>query len=74
MNHQVNTMHLAEVGADFIADGYVETGKTLKQAAELIDQLSKDNACLEIQIESLKQDCRIFRNMWKRRASQEVSK
>ena len=67
-------MHLAEVGADFIADGYVETGKTLKQAAELIDQLSKDNACLEIQVQSLKQDCRIFRNMWKRRASQEVSK
>ena len=74
MNHQVNTMHLAEVGADFIADGYVETGKTLKQAAELIDQLSKDNACLEIQIESLKEDCGIFRNMWKRRSSQEVSK
>ena len=74
MNHQINTMHLAEVGADFIADGYVETGKTLKQAAELIDQLSKDNACLEIQIESLKEDCRIFRNMWKRRSSQEVSK
>ena len=74
MTHQINTMHLAEVGADFIADGYVETGKTLKQAAELIDQLSKDNACLEIQVQSLKQDCRIFRNMWKRRASQEVSK
>jgi len=49
-------MHLAEVGADFIADGYVETGKTLKQAAELIDQLRKDNACLEIQVEMLKQD------------------
>tara|TARA_Y100001972_G_scaffold3867_1_gene4338 strand:- start:62 stop:241 length:180 start_codon:yes stop_codon:yes gene_type:complete len=56
MTHLVNTMHLAEVGADFIADGYVETGKTLKQAAELIDQLRKDNACLEIQVEMLKQD------------------
>ena len=56
MTHQINTMHLAEVGADFIADGYVETGKTLKQAAELIDQLRKDNACLEIQIESLEKE------------------
>ena len=49
-------MHLAEVGADFIADGYVETGKTLQQAAELIDQLRKDNACLEIQIQSFKKE------------------
>jgi len=49
-------MHLAELGGHFISDGYVETGKTLQQAAELIDQLSKDNACLEIQIELLKQD------------------
>jgi len=49
-------MHLAEVGADFIADGYVETGKTLKQAAELIDQLRKDNACLEIQVQSLEKE------------------
>tara|TARA_Y100001951_G_scaffold98336_1_gene99024 strand:+ start:850 stop:1011 length:162 start_codon:yes stop_codon:yes gene_type:complete len=49
-------MHLAEVGADFIADGYVETGKTLKQAAELIDQLRKDNACLEIQVQSFKKE------------------
>ena len=56
MTHLVNTMHLAEVGADFIADGYVETGKTLKQAAELIDQLRKDNACLEIQIQSFKKE------------------
>ena len=56
MTHQINTMHLAEVGADFIADGYVETGKTLKQAAELIDQLRKDNACLEIQVQSFKKE------------------
>tara|TARA_R100001440_G_scaffold36939_1_gene56079 strand:+ start:345 stop:524 length:180 start_codon:yes stop_codon:yes gene_type:complete len=56
MNHQINTMHLAEVGSDFIANGYVETGKTLKQAAELIDQLRKDNACLEIQIQSFKKE------------------
>jgi len=56
MTHLVNTMHLAEVGADFIADGYVETGKTLKQAAELIDQLRKDNACLEIQVQSFKKE------------------
>ena len=56
MTHLVNTMHLAEVGADFIADGYVETGKTLKQAEEIIDQLRKDNACLEIRVEMLKQD------------------
>ena len=56
MNHQINTMHLAEVGADFIANGYVETGKTLKQAAELIDQLRKDNACLEIQVQSFKKE------------------
>ena len=56
MNHQINTMHLAEVGADFISDGYVETGKTLKQAAELIDQLRKDNACLEIQVQSFKKE------------------
>jgi len=49
-------MHLAEVGADFISDGYVETGKTLKQAAELIDQLRKDNACLEIQVQSFKKE------------------
>ena len=56
MTHLVNTMHLAEVGADFIADGYVETGKTLKQAAELIDQLRKDNACLKIQVQSFKKE------------------
>jgi len=56
VTHQINTMHLAEVGADFIADGYVETGKTLKQAAELIDQLRKDNACLEIQVELFKKE------------------
>ena len=56
MNHQINTMHLAEVGADFIADGYVETGKTLMQAAELIDQLRKDNACLEIQVQYLEKE------------------
>ena len=56
MTHQINTMHLAEVGADFIADGYVETGKTLKQAAELIDQLRKDNTCLEIEVQMLKSE------------------
>jgi len=56
MTHKINTMYLAEVGADFIADGYVRTGKTLKQAAELIDQLRKDNACLEIQVQSLEKE------------------
>ena len=56
MTHQINTMHLAELGGHFISDGYVETGKTLKQAAELIDQLRKDNACLEIQVQSFKKE------------------
>ena len=49
-------MHLAELGGHFISDGYVETGKTLQQAAKLIDQLSKDNACLEIQVQSLEKE------------------
>ena len=56
MTHQINTMHLAELGAHFISDGYVETGKALKQAAELIDQLSKDNACLELQVQSFERE------------------
>ena len=56
MNHQINTMHLAELGGHFISDGYVETGKTLQQAAELIDQLSKDNTCLKIEVQMLKSE------------------
>ena len=56
MTHQINTMHLAELGGHFISDGYVETGKTLQQAAELIDQLRKDNACLEIEVQMLKSE------------------
>ena len=56
MTHQINTMHLAELGGHFISDGYVETGKTLQQAAELIDQLRKDNTCLEIEVQMLKSE------------------
>jgi hypothetical protein len=56
MSHQINTMHLAELGGHFISDGYVETGKTLQKAAQLIDQLIKDNACLEIQVQSLEKE------------------
>lgn len=56
MTHQINTMHLAELGGHFISDGYVETGKTLQQAAELIDQLSKDNTCLKIEVQMLKSE------------------
>ena len=56
MTHQIDTMHLAELGGHFISDGYVETGKTLQQAAELIDQLSKDNTCLKIEVQMLKSE------------------
>ena len=56
MTHQINTMHLAELGGHFISDGYVETGKTLQRAAELIDQLSKDNTCLKIEVQMLKSE------------------
>jgi len=56
MNHQINTMHLAELAVSFADDGLPQTGETLKQAAEVIDKLTFENTCLEALVQSLKKE------------------
>tara|TARA_R100000655_G_scaffold53283_2_gene91205 strand:+ start:1038 stop:1217 length:180 start_codon:yes stop_codon:yes gene_type:complete len=56
MNHQINTMHLAELAVSFADDGLPQTGETLKQAAEVIDKLTYENTCLKIEVQMLKSE------------------
>ena len=43
MTHQINTMHLAELARSFADDGLPQTGETLKQAAEVIENLKVES-------------------------------